>query len=231
MLQNVNDIVKRVGALLDDPANTRFDAPYLIPHIDQHFDEMDVELEKLGMQYIQHITAVPIAANVTDLTYLLADGQALATMKVPTRLDWKQSGQPDTSYLRSAYVDELDDVGPNSVGALQWTFQQGAIFITPSTTALVARIYFDAVSTDLYDASQNVIRGTAHILAARVAAYVASLNNGMGALQVKLEKKSAKVWNDFASVVNMKNQAKQRGPRPMHRRIFPTGMPQQSSQQ
>lgn len=225
MLQNVNDVVKRVGALLDDPANTRYTAAYLIPHIDQIFDEMDVDLERLGMQYVEHIAIVNVNANVTDLTYLLADGQALQGMKLPKEIWWKQQGQPDTSYLKSDYVDELDEVSQASIGAIEWTFQQGAIQLTPSSVPLTLKIYFDAVSTNIYDPAQNVIRGTAHILAARVAAYIASQQNGMGTVQKKLDMKANSAWSSFCKLVTMKQQSKQRSPRPVHRRYFRNGMP------
>lgn len=225
MLQNVNDIVKRVGVLLDDPANTRFTSAYLIPHIDQHFDEMDVDLERLGMQYIEHIAIVNVNANLTDLTYLLADGQALVSMKLPKKIRWKQQGQPDTSYLKSGQVDELDEVSEASIGALEWTYQQGAIQITPSSVPMTLKIYFDAISTDIYDPAQNVVRGTAHILAARTAAYIASLQNGMGTLQKKLDAKADSSWSSFCKLIVMQQQSKPRSPRPMHRRFFRNGMP------
>lgn len=225
MLQNVNDVVKRVGVLLDDPANTRFTPAYLIPYIDQHFDEMDVDLERLGMQYIEHIAIVNVNANVTDLTYLLADGQALASMKLPKQIRWKQQGQPDTSYRKSDQVSELDEVSEASIGALQWTYQQGAVQVTPSSVPLTLKIYFDAVSTDIYDAAQNVIRGTAHILAARTAAYIASQQSGMGTLQRKLDQKANNSWTSFCKLVAMQQQPKQRSPRPIHRRFFRNGMP------
>lgn len=229
MLQNVADIVRRVGALLDDPANTRYSSDYLMPHIDQIYDEMDVDLERLGMEYLEHIAVVNINSNINDLTYLLADGQPLQSMKLPKEIRWKIQGQPDTSYFPSAYVDELDEVGPDSEGCLQWTFQQGSIQITPSSVALTLKIYFDAVSTNIYDPAQNVVRGTAHILSTRVAAYVASLQNGMGSLQKKLDVKADKAWTSFCKLVVMNSQSKQRVARSIHRRRYPSGTPNYSS--
>jgi hypothetical protein len=209
MLQNVNDIIKRVGALLDDPGNTKFTAAYLIPHIDQVYEEMDVDLELVGMQYVEHIAIVNVASLTTDLTYMLANGQPLVTMKLPKWMKWKLQGQPDTSYIKSAYVDELGEVGLSSEGALEFTFQQGALQITPSSIGLTLKIGYEAVSTDIYDPAQNVIRGTAHILAVRTAAYVASLRNGMGTLQKKLDQKADRDWTNFCKLVVKKNQAKQ----------------------
>jgi hypothetical protein len=225
LLDDVQDIFRRVGALLDDPSNSRFSGAYLTPFIDQEYDEMDVQLEVLGMEYVEHIAIVNVNANVTDLSYLLADGQALQSMKLPKRVDWKQQGQPDTSYIQSSYVDELDDVGIGSIGFFEWTFQQGSLQVTPSSVPITARIYFDATSTNIYDPAQGVIRGTGHILAPRVAAYVASLQNGMGTLQKKAETKAKEAWLMFCKLVVMNSQSKLRSPRPIHRRTWPMGMP------
>jgi hypothetical protein len=226
VLDNVNDIIKRVGALLDDPGNTRFTAAYLTPHIDQVYEEMDVDLELMGMQYIEHVAIVNVASQISDLTYLIQTGQALSSMKLPKWMKWKLQGQPDTSYVKSAYVDELTEVALSSQGALEWTFQQGALQITPSSSALTLKIGFDAVSTDLYDPAQNVIRGTAHILAVRTAAYVAALRNGMGTLQKMLDAKASKDWTAFCKLVTKKNQSKQIVAGLLHGRSYSVGMPQ-----
>jgi hypothetical protein len=226
VLQNVNDIIKRVGVLVDDPGNTRFSPAYLIPHIDQVYEEMDVDLELLGMQYVEHIAIVNVNANVTDLTYMLANGQPLASMKLPSWMKWKLQGQPDTSYVRSAYVDELAEVALSSQGALQFTFQQGALQVTPSAVALTLKIGYEAVSTNIYDPAQGVIRGTAHILAVRVAAYVASLKGGMGSLQKMLDAKADRTWTAFCKLVTKKNQSKQIVAGLLHGRSYSSGMPQ-----
>jgi hypothetical protein len=224
MLQNVGDIIKRVGSCLDDPANTRFTMQYLTPLIDQHAQEMDVDLERLGMQYVEHHAIVEIAANTTDLTYLLADGQALASMKLPTGVEWKVQGQPDTAYMSSDYVNELEDVQPSSVGALEFTFIQGALSVTPSSVPLTLRITFDAMSTNLYDSAQGVIRGTAHILSYRVAAFVAGVK-GMKNAEKTNGQRAMRSWNSFCNLAVMRGQVKKVVAQPIHKRNFSSQMP------
>lgn len=229
MNQNVNDVVRRTGALLDDPSNSRFTAAYLIPFIDQVMQAMDVDLEVLGMQYVEHIAIVNVASQITDLTYLLASGQPLYLMKLVDGVDWKLQGQPDTSYLASDLVTELDDVAPTSVGALEYKFTQGALQITPSTSAMVLRIKYEAISTDIYDPAQGVVRGTAHIVASRTAAMVAGLKNSMGKYADRAQALADRDWTAFRSLVVMKEQSKLRGPRPIHRRSWRGMMPMPSS--
>jgi hypothetical protein len=216
MLQDAADIVKRVGVLLDDPSNSQYDTDYLMPWIDQEYDILDVDLELLGMQYIESNALVNLTAGQTDLTPLLADGQALATMKVPKKIRWWLTSQPEYTFSESIPTDELDAVTPQSIGAYQWTFIDGAIAVTPSAVPVTLRIYFDQVSTNIYDPQQNVIRGTAHILALQVAKEVATIK-GMS-IAASLEMKRMKAWDAFAGVLVKQRQGK----RPLIPRIHST---------
>lgn len=219
MLADVDDVARRAGALLDDPSNSRFTLAYLMPFIDQCYDELDVDLERAGMQYIESIAVVDVAANITDLSYLLADGMALATMKFPKWVKWKLQGQPDDLYQPSVFVNELAEVdAASSYGALQWRFADGGLQITPSVTPMTLKIYFDEMSTNIIDPAQNVIRGTAHILAASVAAEAAGARKGMENVAKRLDAKHMKLWNAFKSVLVQNNQGKPVTAQPMHPR-------------
>jgi hypothetical protein len=225
MLQDVGSIVRRVQSLLDNPSGSKFTSDYVMPFIDQEYDEMDVDLERLGMQYIEQVAIFDVAANVTDLTYAVAGGQPLQYMKLPRRLTWKLQGQPDVLYQLSQHVTELRDTDGANQGVPEWRFADGALQVTPSSVAATLRIYFDAVSTDIYDPAQNVIRGTAHILALRAAATIASVNNGMGTLQKKLDQKRDRAWASFCNLVVMNSQQKRRTAKPIHSHRSQGGSP------
>lgn len=219
MLADVMDVSGRAGALLDDPSNSRFTLAYLMPFIDQCYAELDVMLENAGMQYVEAIAVVNVAAGVSDLASLLADGQPLATMKFPKWVKWKLQGQPDYLYNLSAFANELDEVDTaTSVGALQWRFADGALQVTPSVTPMTLKIYFDQQSTDRLDPAQNVIRGTAHILAFAVASEAAGAVKGMENRALGLEAKRKAAWNQFKGVLVKNNQGKQIVAPPMHPR-------------
>lgn len=219
MLADVQDIIKRTGVLLDDPSNSIYTAAYLMPWIDQVYDVLDVDLENAGMQYIEAIAVVNVNANVTDLSYLLADGQPLATMKFPKRLKWKLQGQPDYLYQDSAFVSELSEVDTaTSFGALEYRFAAGAIQITPSIDPLTLKIYYDQISTNVYDPNQNVVRGTGHILAIMTAVAVCGGRKGMEVRKKDLQADYLKAWNSFKSVLVKNNQSKQVTPPQMHPR-------------
>jgi hypothetical protein len=172
------------------------------------------------MQYIESIAVFPVTAGTSDLSPLLQDGQPLATMKLPKQIRWKLVGQPDDLYqVSTGPVLELDEVDTaQSVGALQWRFGDGAIQITPSVADMTLKVYFDQMSTNIYDPSQQVIRGTAHILAARVATEVAGARKGMEKRRDTLEKKAFRSWNAFKTLLVKNNQSRPVTAQPIHPR-------------
>jgi len=210
-------VVNRVQALLDDPAGVRFSAAYLTPYIDQENEELQIMLERLGVQQEEQIALINLAAAQSapnDLTQFMAPGQPLQYMMRPKRIDWKIQGQPDTSFVQSALVTELDDVMAGNIGCQQWRWAGGTIYTTPNWgSAVTLRVYFDALSQSIYDSAAQVMRGIGSLLALQTAAFVASLNNGMGKLQPKLDKNLARNKQNFANLLVMQGQSKNRFPR------------------
>jgi hypothetical protein len=214
MLQDVADIVIRVGVLLDDPSNATFTSAYVMPLIDQEYDEMDVELEAVGMQYIESIAVIPLAPLTGDLNAFLSAGQPLATMKSPKYVKWKLTSQTDEFYQLCALVEELDEVNISNIGAWQCRFANGSIQITPSNIPITVKVYFDTVSTNIFDPAQNVIRGTAHILSLRVACSICAIAGDQVKRGAWLDKKAHKAWNKFLVVLSkVKQQTKIQNPR------------------
>lgn len=219
MLADVDDIVKRAGVLLDDPSNSVFTEAYLMPFIDQCYDELDVDLERAGMQYVEAIAVVLNPAGTSDLTPLMQDGAALSSMKFPKRVQWKLPGEPDSLYRPSTGpVVELQDF-PAAAGAWEWRFADGALQVTSASIDVTLRIYFDQVSTNMVDPSTGVVRGTAHILAAAVASEVYAARKGMEKQADRLSKKRDKLWNAFKSVLVMNQQSRPTVVPPMHPRL------------
>lgn len=221
MLQDVNDVTRRVGVLLDDPTLSRFTAAYQMPFIDQEYDEMDVILERAGMQYIESIVSFDIRGGESDLSSYLADGQPLQYMKYPKRVDWKLPGQEDVYYRTSSLVQELDYVQASNIGARQWRNARGSIQVTPSVGPITLNVYFDTLSTNIYDPNQNVIRGTAHILALRVASTIVQTRGDLTKVRGPyLERKANNAWGDFLQVLTLNKQQKNVSARPIHRKRY-----------
>jgi hypothetical protein len=209
-IMTVGDVVRRTQALLDDPAGRRFSKAYLTPLIDQENEQLQIFLEKLGVQQEEQtaIFNVPAAtAGPTDLTPYFAPGQPLEYFMRPKQLHWKLQSQPDTAYAQSSLVEELTDVTPGNVGCQQYRWAGGAIQTTPSYTAVTLRVYFYALSQTVYDDSAKVMRGIGGLLALSTADLVCGLNNDMGKLGAKVQKKLGQAKRSFSGLLTMQKQA------------------------
>jgi hypothetical protein len=215
-------VIARVGALLDDPGNRRFTADYLRPYVDQENASIEIMLEMLGVQQMEQIAIFNVPAAVpglggntppTDLAPYFQPGQPLEWLLRPKRLDWKIQGQPDTSYIQSSDVNELDDVIVGNLGCQQYRWAAGSIQTTPSYTPVTLRLYFFALNTDIYDSAAPIMRGIGNILAAQVATFVADLNNGMGKTGPRIEKNLARDKRAFSNLLVMQGQAELKVPR------------------
>jgi hypothetical protein len=218
----VAQIVKRVGWLLDDPSNRRFTSDYIMPGIDQENESFEITLERLGIQQQEVIkifnlpvaVALPDGSNPpVDLAPYFAAGQPLEWFLRPKRIDWKVTGQPDTSYSQSDMVNELDDVQLGNLGVQQYRWASGSIQLTPSYQPVTVRIYFYALASDIYDNAQSVMRGIGFILALQVAATICASNNNMGKLAAKLEKSLARDKQNLSNLLTMTAQAQNIFPR------------------
>lgn len=210
-LLTTGGVIGRVGVMLDDPANRRFSPDYLRPFIDQENESLQIMLERLGVQQEEQIAIFNVPAKVGDgpydLTPYFAVGQPLQYLLRPKRLDWKIQGQPDTSYITSSLVNELDDVIVGNLGCQQYRWAGGAIQTTPSYTGVTLRVYFLALTQSVYDSSSQIMRGIGFILARQVAIEVAALNNNMGKLQARLEKSLARDKQNLTNLLVMQQQA------------------------
>ena len=218
----VGQIVQRVGWLLDDPGNRRFTSDYIMPGIDQENESLEIFLERLGVQQQEQIAIFNLPAAVAlpdgsnppvDLNPYFAPGQPLEWFLRPKRVDWKVTGQPDTSYDQANAVNELADVQLGNLAVQEYRWAQGSIQLTPSYSPVTVRIYFFALSTDIYDNAQSVMRGIGFILALQVASYICASNNNMGKLQAKLEKNLARDKQNLTNLLVMAAQAQNIFPR------------------
>lgn len=213
----VGGVIARTQALLDDPAGARFSADYLRPYIDQENDELQIMLDRLGVQETEAIAIfnIPVAvAAPNDLTSYFAPGQPLQFLFRPKRIDWKIQGQPDTAYTQSAAVNELDDVQQGNIGCQQYRWAGGTLQTTPSWGgAVTLRVYMYALNQNVYDSAAHVMRGIGRLLALQAACFVCSLNNNMGKLQLKLDKNLSRNKQNFSNFITMQGQAENKFPR------------------
>ena len=138
------DVIRGVQRNLDDPAGVRWKPEYVGPFVDQANEDYLLTLEKLGVQLQEQIAIfnLPVAtAAPQDLSAYYGAGKPLQYLMRPKRIDWKLQGQPDTSYIESELVSELDDVAPGNLGCSQWRWAGGSIQLTPNYSAVTLRVY------------------------------------------------------------------------------------------
>lgn len=212
----VGQIIRRTQVLLDDPAGTRFSSAYIMPFLDQENESFEITLERLGIQQQEQIaiinlpTCTPTGNGSTpplDLAPQFVAGMPLQWFLRPKRIDWKLQGQPDTAYIQSDPVNELDDVQIGNLGPYQYRWAQGSIQLSFFSTAITIRVYFFALANDVNDQAQTVMRGIGFILATQVATLIASANNNMGKLLPKLEKNLARDKQNLSNLLVMTAQA------------------------
>lgn len=197
--------------MLEDPAHRRFTTNYILPYLDQENEALQIMLERLGVQQEELTAIFNVPAKVGDgpfdLTPYFLPGQPLQYFLRPKSLDWKIQGQPDTSYIPSAAVNELDDVSVGNLGCQQYKWSGGVVYTTPSYTGVTLRMRFFALTQTVYDSAQNVMRGIGFILARQTAVEICASNNGMGNLQKRLERSLSRDKQNFSTLLVMQAQS------------------------
>jgi len=167
----------RIRAELDDPNQQRYDDAYIMGFVDQCNEDMIIEFASKGIEYgeqVIEITGLPI--NTTSLsTYQAANG-ALQYMILPILIEWKNSGEPATSYQASSRVDKVADIQAID-GIVNWEFRSGTVYLTPSTAVLDIRVrFFGMPSSELSTQQSTIFRSMLNVFVYKVAQKIASRN-------------------------------------------------------
>lgn len=211
MIITMAEVVKRTQDLLGDPTGSQFDKGYLESTINQRYDDMIVELDALDLSYEESVVEInPFAANTADLSVQLAAGGSLESLMVPELIEWKLVGQADTEYVEAEKRDKVLDVAPGTEGIASWEWRGGNIYVSKSSADVVLRVRFQAMSTNIVDATDNVIRGVTNILAYKTAALVSRKRGGDGGakLAMSYEGMGREAMDNF-TVLMVKNAQKQ----------------------
>lgn len=216
-LLNVADVVQSVATLMDDPGQTEIDLDYCLPFINLRWSNIIVNLVMLGLQYSEEMMVVAIPAGTVSLTNLMLPGQPLASLMQPKSIEWKMVGADDTTYVDAKQVDELDDYPLGNQGIQEYSWQGGTILVVPSAVDVTARIRFKAMSTNLVDPTDNMIRGIPDIIGYRVAQILYSIR-GNAALAAVMKTEGDQALDDFCAMSVMNSQGTVTTVPPTHRR-------------
>jgi hypothetical protein len=224
MLWNVGDVIRRTQALLDDPAGSEFDKDYLMPFLNQKWDDLSTELSMLGLDYQEvRLVLANVAAGTTSLDDYMRDGQPLQSLMMPRRIEWKTFGASDTEYKDAILVEDLDDYPAGVIGIPEWAWTGGSIQLAPSAVAVDLRVTFNAMSTTLVDPADKTIRGVTNILAYNLSSLVYDLRGNQELAQTR-KQDGDDALDTFERAAVMRDQAKLNRVPPMHPRFVAAGM-------
>lgn len=223
MLWNVDDVVRRTAVLMDDPAQSAFDKDYVIPFLNQRWDDLSTELSMLGLDYQEVRTVIsPVAAGTCNLDDYMCDQKQLASLMLPKLIEWKQVGQDDTYYQDARDVDRLDDFPDGVIGIPEYKWAGGTIQLVPSSVDVTMRVTFDAMSCTLVDPTDKTIRGVTNILAYKTAQLIYDIR-GNDALAKKMGLYGDDALDTFERAAVMRDQDKLRRTPPMHPKVSIAG--------
>lgn len=221
MLWNVDEVCRRTATLMDDPAMTEFDKDYLIPFLNINWEDLANKLSMVGLDYQEvRVVIAGFQSGTANFDDFMGDGQPLAALMLPKRVEWKPAGDPDTSYEVLRDVDDLDDVPDGTIGMIEWHWGGGSLQVTPSSADVDVRVTFLAMSTNLVDPNDNMVRGCTNVIAYATASLIYTIR-GNDPLALKMENRSEDALETFERAAVMRDQAKSSRMPPQHPRYLP----------
>lgn len=179
MIITLNEVCKRVQDALSDPSGSQFTTASLITPVNQCFDDLSNEISQLELSYERVVAVInPFPAGTTDTSAYEADGGSLQAINEPELVEYKLVGEDDTQYKKVDRVDKVDDVAAGTPGITSYEWRGGVVYVSKSSVDVILRIRFQAMSTNLVDATDKVTRGVTNVLAYKVAEYVAGKRGG-----------------------------------------------------
>ena len=223
MIPSVSVLIKRVQALLSDPAGKRFDNAYLMPFIGLANEDLYAELTSVNLKYEDTVvTILNVPANTTDLSTYQATGGVLEYMMVPSKVEWRNVGESDEEWRKVPSVDEVadtnaaaggDPIASNVSYVRSYEWRGEILYLSPCENPVDLRIRFEALPADLSDEQKSIIRGVLNVLSYGTAALVAETDGEMGKLAVNLEHRFQKALDNFETIMVKKDQLVKRIPK------------------
>jgi len=222
---DLSTVKSRVRSLVDDPDSSYATDAFLLPLINQKYEELYNRMLSTGAEFERRVTELlNVPAQTTNLSAYALAGQALELMVQPLQFEWKQAGLDPTNYRIASLVDRVKDVIPGQL-IDDWEWRSGVIYFTPSTLAVDMRIRADFLFAALNTDSDviAVTKNFGHALAYGTAALVGAVRGNQAWAQAYTLLQDNAV-DDVMQYLTRKDQAKVRRVGRMSRRrsVFST---------
>lgn len=131
----------RVRALLDDPAGSYLTDDFIVPLIQEVYDDANSQLASTQSNWDISVVECPaIQPGTPNLASLQIGTGPLATLTdQPRRIDWKVAGNDPSYYQLVPSYQVLPDVDPLQFMA-GWEWRSEVIWLTPSSIAVDLRV-------------------------------------------------------------------------------------------
>lgn len=125
----------RVRALVGDPDGDFATDAYLLPLINQAYEQAIHTLEGTCSPFITQLLVVPnLPAGTTSLVAAQKAGQPLDGLMNPLDIEYKQSGLPDTNYIFAVQRNILPNTSPTGspqIRGMDWEWRAYVLYVTP----------------------------------------------------------------------------------------------------
>lgn len=216
----ISDVVTLTQAMLGDKKGSWATYTYLKPYLQLANNKLSTMFESLNMTYGERqVVLSNVAANTKDLSAFVADGQPLEDLQDPLSVEWRLVGADDAEWQNVPRVDKVIDVpgnetagiGTSEQGVDSYAWRNSTIYLTPSGVPVDLRVCYDALTVNIADPTDSIIRGAINIFAYRTAQHVAAFRGGLAGTGEPLAKYLERMFGDenedFVSLMTKRSQS------------------------
>ena len=208
---DLTTLKSRLRALVDDPDATYATDAFLLPLINQKYEELYNRMLSTGAEFERKaVELFNVPAQTQDLSAYALTGQPLELMVQPLSLEWKMAGLDNTNYKTASLVDKVRDVAADQFIS-EWEWRAGIIYFTPSVLAVDVRIRGDFLFASLVSEGDQITAGKnfGHALAYGCAALIGLVRGNQAWVQAYTMLQDNAI-DDVMQYLTRKDQAKVR---------------------
>lgn len=141
MSWTLGQVKARVRALLDDPQGSYLTDSFIVPLINEVYEDANSQIASTQSSFDVAVVEVPgVTPGTPNLSAQQAPGGLIGHLAAqPERIDWKVAGNAPSYYQLVPNYGVLPDLQPQQ-GMAGWEWRSGVIWLTPSSIDVDLRI-------------------------------------------------------------------------------------------
>lgn len=152
MSWTLGQLKARVRNLLDDPQGSYLTDAFIVPLINEVYDDSNSQLASTQSSWDISVVEVPgVQPGTPNLQAFQVQGALLGGLTdQPLRIDWKPAGNPPNYYSLVKNYEVLPDMQP-AQSMVGWEFRSQVIWLTPCSVAVDLRVRGEFAPPPLVD--------------------------------------------------------------------------------